>query len=735
MGKNWVTVAVAFGLPFALAGQQPELPKPATSANVNFHSDEVRSVVGQKLQGLETEINRLEKTEELSVSEAQTARQRAASMRSLLGMGGSDSLLLSRLQDFVEKETKAGLRAGWQEVLNAALAERKVVLDQQKAAVAEQKKSFEAKRTLLKRAAEACMDAKSEADLQPVLQELEAALPTEVPPRVESGMDMGSLMEQQTQLAHAVSFVKAWKHLLANEAAGKEEEAMRDLDWLMRPGADNAGLALQPSLFGNKRQRLQEQKNARVQKALNRADRELPDAKLEVAAAIAKELDELVKDNPPPRGLTESSLTSAAKLAAAWARALRAEADGNPVGVLESLRAYETYSPYELHPVPQQIIQRKYAENWKLVTEPGEAALRDFASSLRAAHDRKAVDELAAKFQAPLGKMRRLGAGGPDVEVLTGRLNRALSIITLWRKMLDFEEEQNWTEALKALDVIQQQEEAATAGTGLLPNDFVKEKRREFQQHVLAEVNKSSGPDDLNATLRRMISEKILGLEQPGDIPAVVRLIQKVVTSSDEISKADLQHLESDLQTLGASWRGGGWDGKAVAEYARSNVGHPWQTEVQTVRERILKSGIAQRFALPEILSPPNDKQTVEKSLEALADKFAQEGKWQQVYDSLSAYQQCGFRLQNGVEGNRIAQEMQAVSDFLAASNLEQAEQFPEAVHLYQNVLRCPTGRIPAKEASEHLRALKKEHPELYVPASEPAHGTAPNHPPRSNAE
>jgi hypothetical protein len=98
-------------------------------------------------------------------------------------------------------------------------------------------------------------------------------------------------------------------------------------------------------------------------------------------------------------------------------------------------------------------------------------------------------------------------------------------------------------------------------------------------------------------------------------------------------------------------------------------------------------------------------------------DDCAKRGDWRRVLDCLTASRQLltSAREQHSARSETLGREIQAVSDFLAGGNFEQAEQFVEAVHAYQSVLRQPGTHVPIREATERLRSLKANYKELFT--------------------
>ena len=140
--------------------------------------------------------------------------------------------------------------------------------------------------------------------------------------------------------------------------------------------------------------------------------------------------------------------------------------------------------------------------------------------------------------------------------------------------------------------------------------------------------------------------------------------------------------------------------------------------ELRKLRERVKRDVIAERLQAPELRQPPLAELPVNVAAAKLADAAAEKADWKRAYDLVLV-------AESGERAPRFAvapsARSQAIHSYLTALNLEKAEQYREAIAAYQLVLQNVTDRVPTQEATDHLKALRKTHPEAF---SAPAVGS-----------
>ena len=132
------------------------------------------------------------------------------------------------------------------------------------------------------------------------------------------------------------------------------------------------------------------------------------------------------------------------------------------------------------------------------------------------------------------------------------------------------------------------------------------------------------------------------------------------------------------------------------------------------IKTMLLAEVLPKYLDLPEV-AKPRDGENPNQFLLRIADEAAAKSEWEKVQRVLDTYRTSAF----GVRAPWWLQgEITACSSYLSAEKLENAGDFRRAVMEYEKVLLQPGKRIPVKEATTRLAALKKQHPEDFDAAS-----------------
>ena len=114
----------------------------------------------------------------------------------------------------------------------------------------------------------------------------------------------------------------------------------------------------------------------------------------------------------------------------------------------------------------------------------------------------------------------------------------------------------------------------------------------------------------------------------------------------------------------------------------------------------------------PELLCAPLNAVPPDAAIRKLALEESEKGHWNRVFDLLNKYARC-FQY-NSMGMPELAQAIPGIADYMAGQNFENAEQWPQAVQSYQNVLRRVGTLLPTAQATARLKELKKQHPEAF---------------------
>lgn len=658
----------------------------------------------EKFEAVAAEIDREEKAEKLDEIDARQARTSLAAVQKMAGQRTSFETLLSHARNTATTAKTPELRQAW----SAALAQ---LSEEEKAATDAQKKLFDAREDLFKRAAEACANAKSPDDLKGVLAELQNASRT--PPENTRTAESRALNDQRTQLVQAMNFVSNWKEMLADATTGEDPSAISRLKSLSRASSGRVAQQIPTTLLEARLKELQDKRAAKLDEVLKNSARDLPTAKTandaqKIADALRAASEEIGTSR---RG--DQTLPRAAEAAQIWTDMLRAEEQNDFSAAYEKLlELTPRRARNEAKLIAPETIEAKRKALWTRLSGQSEAALAHFSDELRAAKTATACADLAAKYQGLSEDLGVSGSGSwrrqPEFTQLSTRLAHASSTATAWAAILGAVEQQRWTEALRALSPFSKSTQPEI-DAGLVPSELLAEKRKLILQKVFEGAGGAVRFENEDADWHHALARSIAAVAKPEEAAALAEAARKLAPVLDENASEDLQNLSRDLSSLVAEWRGG------TPSDSENRPAHTWRAETQSIRDRLLRERLARQFSLPEIAATPLDAQPLETALRTLANQCAERHEWRRALDCLTATRQISAR------NEPLRREMQAISDFLAGGNFEHAEQFPEAIRSYQSVLREPNGRVPIVEASDRLRALKKEHPALFSSKSDGA--------------
>jgi len=164
-----------------------------------------------------------------------------------------------------------------------------------------------------------------------------------------------------------------------------------------------------------------------------------------------------------------------------------------------------------------------------------------------------------------------------------------------------------------------------------------------------------------------------------------------------------------------------GMVGQAVG-YCTERGGNKIDEAFQPLRQALLLE------ALPIYLDttkdyPVTEADTPTEYLLRIVREARAKGDWVTAWKTLEAYRQIAFN--DGQNPAWLGSDIQGISQFIVAQNLDKAGEYRSAIKTYKNVLFQPGENVPVKEATERLNVLKKDHPEDYEAATQPADSSA----------
>lgn len=140
------------------------------------------------------------------------------------------------------------------------------------------------------------------------------------------------------------------------------------------------------------------------------------------------------------------------------------------------------------------------------------------------------------------------------------------------------------------------------------------------------------------------------------------------------------------------------------------------QTAILAFRRENQLLGIALTFPGAK-LPAATAEETPEAYLIRLVEKFVAANDWLQVREGLELYRTFP---NNNRGSNWVAGDIEACNAYIAARNLDRAEQFSAAVTSYQRALRSVGRYVPVDAIGARLAEIKKTNPEAFNSSSAP---------------
>ncbi|HEV7401729.1 MAG TPA: hypothetical protein VGO11_02340 [Chthoniobacteraceae bacterium] len=201
------------------------------------------------------------------------------------------------------------------------------------------------------------------------------------------------------------------------------------------------------------------------------------------------------------------------------------------------------------------------------------------------------------------------------------------------------------------------------------------------------------------------IRKRLAAAQKPADLDQIVN--ELAAWEREESTGPCAQY----LKTLAICWSN---PSPALYEQVRElegpSTGSTFAPEAAQLKERVARDVLSRLLHAPELKTPPLRDLPAAAAVEKLCDNLAAKGEWRRLYEVLRAREPLGREELQGRPDDAVS----ALHAFLAAQNLELGEQWPEAAHLYREVLQNPSARAPVKAATERLKAMKQEHPDAF---------------------
>jgi hypothetical protein len=237
-----------------------------------------------------------------------------------------------------------------------------------------------------------------------------------------------------------------------------------------------------------------------------------------------------------------------------------------------------------------------------------------------------------------------------------------------------------------------------------------EEKRRADEAAVMAAISAQEKEREKAAVA--IVKQKLAAVHDGKELLALADALPELLPAPPTDARGrdrmdETIPLQQSLRQLADDWMDGKLERAARADGGEPGGGRPYEPAIRTLRERILRETLVARLAAPELQAEPWSKMSVEEALNGLARKAGEERKWKRALELLQALTPQEARF-NGDE--RVV----AIRAYLTGTNLEQAEQYPEAILAYDAVLQEICDFSPVQEATDRLKALRKAHPEAF---------------------
>ncbi len=564
---------------------------------------------------------------------------------------------------------------------------------------------------LLQETAEAIRSAKKPADLSVILGKLEKTTNSPGNRPIE---DLDGL----TKLREAKDVVETWQRALKDFEKGDLSSASNKT-----PGASNHaqsafGSALPASFFDDATAAWTEYWRSQVENTLAKAKHDLVAAKTSAEAVrVNDDVTALQKFQLGERQMgpeVPRRIGSAASISRTWADILRFEADGNYRNALSELERIKAGLRDEGSLLTSADIDAKRNAIYAVVVQKLRSMLDGVGKELAAARTPEEIQMIENRFNE---YHEILDRRSNDYTDLILKMNQLRRVAQAWRGVVTAQNNQDSEGMLRSLNELGR---ASPGADAFIPAAVVQEKQKAAASLA---PDTGSGPE---AVWFASLPNRLSAINKSDDIAALnaeIRTHAATLAGSGPV-REELYRLQTDLGNLtafAAACEQGRFSFSLVQAASYDAGRHRWQKQTSDVRARFARQALSKQLGAPELMQAPLDLSALENSVRQLAEAAAKRKEWRKVYDLLLVC--AGSDPMRMPGGSHMNDELLGIADFFAGQRFEAAQQWPEAVRSYQNVLRRMGDRLPVEEATERLKALKREHPEAEAQA---AQGTNP---------
>ncbi|MFZ0616873.1 MAG: hypothetical protein WAN16_10570 [Chthoniobacterales bacterium] len=356
-----------------------------------------------------------------------------------------------------------------------------------------------------------------------------------------------------------------------------------------------------------------------------------------------------------------------------------------------------------------EALQAQRKKKVEEITKAIDEAIAKASSSLRKATTPDQVETIRVDLEDLRADL--LGSGGRDLQRLSNRIQRAVSLLENWRQLLCAENDGDLQQALSYLNQIRQnhsteglisQKEISDRYSALFEKQLKQNPEQESDSPILgaaAEImgNVKSGKDAQEAAIKmarllRLVQER--GYGNITYIPTINALTQRLNYIDLLQSRLDEKAFQQVVETT---------YNEAIYTYPRGGRSQPLKLDEARMSLIINDQKITAIEALyPNAnLGKPNAGETLPVFLNAKAQEAYESKNWPVLYQRLQALTSVG--------GGNL---QQGIRSYISGGQLEKAGLYREAIRQYAACIEQTGPFVPREEAAAAVVQILKEHPE-----------------------
>lgn len=347
-------------------------------------------------------------------------------------------------------------------------------------------------------------------------------------------------------------------------------------------------------------------------------------------------------------------------------------------------------------------IRAEQATRMAKLTEQVNTLLKSAAQKLGKATTPEAV--FLVQEELELFRDEELNNGSRSTRILSERVSRALNFTNSWLQIVTAETNGEYSQALQSLNSLRQNPSASAL--------FTQPELAAKYQTLLDLVLKKDEPDKGNSLIAQVIATTMRKVKSPADAAAALTVMSELTGLSygnDNRLANNVQNNLQQLVELNEDYQSGTYS-RIIGSYSRASGISPYNRQIDALKNELRLQAIAAANDLPNLGSPA-ESEGLATFLRRLAGEAFAKKEWDQLFTLLSVYSNV-----TGGGCARTTDMKQGVAAFLSAKQLEESQQFGDAVSQYTRCAAQLGKLVPRVEANEALARLRKDHPEAFKP-------------------